>query len=322
MQLGNTILPTGAAFAPMAGFTSAAVRAAGARHGAIYTVSEMVSAKALCMGDKKTRQYLKRAEEETFYGIQLFGSSPEDFKLAAEIAAAEMPDFLDINMGCPAPKIVKTGAGSALMHTPALCGQLVAAAKMGSGLPVTVKIRKGIDGCETAVDVAKACEAAGAAAVVVHARTREEMYTPGIDITVIAAVKAALNIPVVGNGDITCAENALAMLAATGCDSVMVGRAALGNPWLFNEINAALNNTPVPARPALATRMEEMLCQMQALCLEKGEGVAMREARPLAVHFLRGLNGAAALRSAAVNLHTLEDARNLARRAIAGNPGL
>lgn len=320
MNIGNIETPLGAAFAPMAGFTSAPVRAGAAAFGAAFTVSEMVSAKALTMQDKKTHRIMHRANGEEIYGIQLFGAEVDVMAQAAEIAAKHGADFIDINMGCPVPKVVKTGAGSALMRTPEVCGALVAAAKKGSALPVTVKIRRGIDGLENATEVAKACEAAGAAAVAVHARTREEMYTPGIHLETIAAVKQAVQIPVIGNGDIASAQDALNMLHATGCDMVMVGRAALGNPWLFAQIKAALLGEEIPTDMPLATRMDEMLREISGLCEEKGEDVGMREARALSMHFLRGVHGAAALRKLASGITVFADAQALAAEVLVQNP--
>ena len=322
MQIGNLTLAPGALFAPMAGLSDASARQLMTAHGAAAAVSEMVSAKALVYGDKKTAALLRGGAGDAPYGIQLFGSEPDTMADAAKLVLHYHPDYIDINMGCPAPKITATGAGSALMKNPELCGQIVEAVNAAVDLPVTVKIRKGWDDdTVTCVEVARCCEAAGAAAIAVHGRTREQMYIPPIDPGCIAAVKAAVNIPVIGNGDITSADEALALMAQTGCDTVMVGRGALGNPWLFEEIRAALTGETPPPPPDLRQRMRTMCQQLYAMCEEKGEGLAMRQARSQAPYYMRGLRGAAQLRRAAVSLTYYRDAEALAELALSLNPG-
>ena len=226
-------------------------------------------------------------------------------------------------MGCPAPKITSSGAGSRLLLDPDLCGRITeAVVKHSGGKPVTVKMRAGWDSEHvTAVEAAKACEAAGAAAVAVHGRTREQMYAPGtVDWNIIAAVKAAVAVPVIGNGDIASAADALAMIEATGCDGVMVGRAALGDPWLFAEIKAALAGEELPARPGLCERMAAMRRQIYEMCEEKGEWVAMPQARSQALYYMKGLKGAAALRRACCELqHFLDVDKLIDKVYAAGN---
>lgn len=323
MQIGNILIEQGAALAPMAGFTDAACRRMAARHGAAYTISEMVSAKALTFGDKKSAQLIEAGECPAPYGVQLFGAEPETMGQAAELIQKYRFDFIDINMGCPAPKITGGGAGSKLMLQPALCGRIVAAVvKNSGGRPVTVKMRTGWDeGDVTAVEVAKACEAAGAAALAVHGRTREQMYIPGtVNPQVIAAVKAAVSVPVIGNGDIASAADAAAMVRATGCDGVMVGRAALGDPWLFGEIKAALAGLPAPEKPTLRQRMDALRTQIYEMCEQKGEWAAMPQARSQALYYMRGLKGAAALRRACCELSHFEDVDLLIQKVYeAGN---
>lgn len=234
LKIGNITLPHRAVFGPMAGFTDAPCRRLMAQHGAGFTVSEMVSSRALVYGDHKTVSLLKAEPNGAPYGVQIFGEVPEIMGEATAAIEQYEFDFVDINMGCPAPKIVSGGAGSKLMLDPDRCGRIVEQVVAHTKRPVTVKMRKGWDADHiTAVECAKACEQAGAALVAVHARTREQMYTPGIDPEIIARVKDAVKVPVLGNGDIHCAEDALRMVRETNCDGVMIARGALGDPWLF-----------------------------------------------------------------------------------------
>ncbi len=313
IRIGALTLPHWAVFGPMAGFTDAPCRRLMAEHGAGFTVSEMVSSRALTYRDHKTLSLLRPATKGAPYGVQLFGEVPEIMGQAAAMIEGEDFDFLDINMGCPAPKIVSGGAGSKLMLDPQLCGRMVRAAVDAAGdTPVTVKMRAGWDADHiTAVEVAKQCQENGAALVTVHGRTREQMYIPPIDPGVIKAVKQAVSIPVAGNGDINSAADALAMLRETGCDAVMVGRGALGNPWLFDEIKAALAGEPAPAPPTLQKRMATLRAQIYDMCERKGEWTAMPQARSQAIHYMRGLRGAAALRRACSTLSHFEDVDRL-----------
>ena len=224
LKIGNITLPHRAVFGPMAGFTDAPCRRLMAQHGAGFTVSEMVSSRALVYHDHKTVSLLKAEPNGAPYGVQIFGEVPQIMGEAAAAIEEYQFDFLDINMGCPAPKIVSGGAGSKLMLDPDLCGRIVEQVKAHTTRPVTVKMRKGWDADHiTAVECAKACEQAGAELIAVHARTREQMYTPGIDPDIIAKVKAAVKVPVLGNGDIHTAEDAVEMMQHTGCDGVMIG---------------------------------------------------------------------------------------------------
>lgn len=279
-----------------------------AQHGAGFTVSEMVSGRALVYQDRKTAALLRAEPNDAPYGVQLFGDDPEIMGQAAALIEGEQFDFLDINMGCPAPKIVSAGAGSKLMLDPELCGRIVEQVAAHTTRPVTVKMRKGWDADHiTAVECAKACAQAGAAAIAVHARTRAEMYTPGIDLSIIAAVKQAVDVPVLGNGDIHTPEDALEMVRQTGCDGVMIARAALGDPWLFEQVNAALEGAPAPKQPNLQARMNALRRQVEQMVEEKGEYVAMPQARAQAMHYMKGLKGAASLRKVCCELSHLED---------------
>ncbi|WP_300364478.1 tRNA dihydrouridine synthase DusB [uncultured Subdoligranulum sp.] len=301
MQLKNLQIPVGAVFAPMAGLTDAACRRMMADHGAAWTVSEMASAKALNFGDRKSFALLKDPDPHGIYAIQLFGAEPETLAKAILLVREKgiRFDILDINMGCPAPKITSSGAGSHLLLDPPLCGAMVAAARkaLGDDTPLTVKMRIGWDADHlTGVEVAKQCEANGADLLAVHGRTREQMYIPPIDADAIAAIKQAMTIPVLANGDVTTAEGALDLLAQTGCDGVMIGRGALGDPWLFDRVRAALLGEEPPAEPTLNQRMDALRRQIYEMCEEKGEWLAMPQARSQAMHYMKGLRGAASLR--------------------------
>lgn len=303
----------GAGLAPMAGLTDLALRRIADAHGAAFTVSEMVSAKAMVMGDDKTRTLCTHTGGSGLYGIQLFGSEPEVMAEAAAMAAEEFrPDFLDLNLGCPAPKIAGNGAGSALMRDPALCGRLVEAI-VKAGLPVTVKMRTGYDVEHlNAPEVAAACVQAGAQLVAVHGRSRDQQYAPPIHPEQIARVVEAVNVPVLGNGDIQTAQDALVLMHTTGCAGVMVGRGALGNPWLFAAIEAAAKGDAPPPAPTLEQRMALLCAQAKAMCEDKGESIAMRQMRSQAAFYMKGLRGAAKLRGLSTSLTVYEDAEKLA----------
>ncbi|WP_455500337.1 tRNA dihydrouridine synthase DusB [Gemmiger sp.] len=301
MQLRNLQIPVGAVFAPMAGLTDAACRHLMADHGAAWTVSEMASAKALNFNDQKSFALLKDKNPHGLYAIQLFGAEPETLAKAILLVKEKgiKFDILDINMGCPAPKITSSGAGSRLLLDPPLCGRMVAAARkaLGDDTPLTVKTRIGWDAENlTGVEVAKQVEANGADLIAVHGRTREQMYIPPIDTAAIASVKQAVRIPVLANGDVTDADGALALLQETGCDGVMIGRGALGDPWLFAQVRAALLGEERPPEPTLNQRMAALRAQIYEMCEEKGEWAAMPQARSQAMHYMKGLRGAASLR--------------------------
>lgn len=304
MRLKNLEIPAGAVFAPMAGLTDAACRRLMAAHGAAWTVSEMVSAKALTFGDKKSLALARdglHGGPQGIYAVQLFGAEPETVARAIEVLRGNgiQFDILDLNMGCPAPKITSGGAGSKLLLDPALCGRMVAAARraLGPDTPLTVKMRTGWDTEHlTGPEVARQCEANGADLLTVHGRTREQMYIPPVDTAAIAAVKRAVRIPVLANGDITTAQGALDILKETGCDGVMIGRGALGDPWLFDRVRAALAGQEPPPLPTLAQKMAALRRQIYEMCEDKGEWAAMPQARSHAMHYMKGLRGAAALR--------------------------
>lgn len=298
--------------APMAGVTDAAFRAVCAEYGASFAVTEMVSAKAVCFGDKKTAT-LARLYNQEQAAIQIFGSEPDCMAKAAASLMQYRPAAIDINMGCPVPKCVKSGEGSALMKNPTLCGEIVAAVKAAVDVPVTVKMRTGFDAAhKNAVEVAKRVEDAGAALICVHGRTREQMYTGKAETETIAAVKAAVGVPVIANGDVVDGESAKAMLAATGCNGLAVGRGALGRPWVFAEIAAALAGTPYT--PPTAEEKYSTLCRhIKGMAEIKGQTLAVLEARKHLAWYSKGLPGSAALRRMANTVTSLKDALETAR---------
>ena len=319
LRFGNVELKYGLFLAPLAGYTDMAMRTVSRAHGAEMTVSEMVSARAICYGDKKTPALARVLENELPCAVQIFGSEPDFMAEAARVVACGMaggvpPTAIDINMGCPVKKIVSAGDGSALMKDPALAYDIVKAVTRAVSLPVTVKIRAGWDEAHrNAVEVALAVEEAGASLVAVHGRTRTQMYSGKASRDIIAKVKDALHIPVVGNGDIFTASDALSMLRETACDGVMVGRGAVGNPFLFSEIRAAMDGEAY-APPSARARMEAALWQLRLAIEEKGEKEAVLASRKQFADFAAGLRGAAALRAA---VHKAESYASLEACALA-----
>lgn len=297
LKIGNIQLDHPFLLAPLAGVSDAPFRRICRQLGAAMVYSEMVSAKGMYYNDKNTERLLYMYEEERPTAFQIFGSEPEMIAYAARELKERENSLLDINMGCPVPKIVKNGEGAALMKSPDLVYKLVEAAVKEAGKPVTVKIRKGFDEtCVNAVEVAKAAEAAGAAAVAVHGRTREQYYGGKADWAIIKAVKEAVSVPVIGNGDVFRGEDALAMLEHTGCDFVMIARGAQGNPWIFREAVALWQGKEKPAPPTLAEKKEIMIAHLESECDLKGEYSAVREMRKHVGWYLKGVHGSAALR--------------------------
>lgn len=318
LNIGGVPLKFHAVLAPMAGVSDRAYRELCVRFGAAYCVSEMVSSKALSFNSKKSEELMEISDLERPCGIQIFGDDPKCMADAAKHALENKPDIIDINMGCPAPKISSNGSGSALMKNPRLCGEIVKAVTAVTDIPVTVKIRKGWDDDSVnAVEVAKICESAGAAAITVHGRTRQQYYKPPVDYDIIKAVRESVSVPVIANGDIDSAERAKKVMDITGCDLVMIGRATLGNPWIFSQINAYLENPNVKIHtPDLEERLGVMIEHIGKMVGYKGEHMAMLQARKLVVGYFKGMKGAAALRNEAGKIKTLDDLYELRQKAL------
>lgn len=318
LNIGGVPLKSHAVLAPMAGVSDRAYRELCVRFGAAYCVSEMVSSKALSFNSKKSEELMEISDLERPCGIQIFGDDPKCMADAAKHALENKPDIIDINMGCPAPKISSNGSGSALMKNSRLCGEIVKAVTAVTDTPVTVKIRKGWDDDSVnAVEVAKICESAGAAAITVHGRTRQQYYKPPVDYDIIRAVRESVSVPVIANGDIDSAERAKEVMDITGCDLVMIGRATLGNPWIFSQINAYLENPNVKIHtPDLEERLGVMIEHIGKMVEYKGEHMAMLQARKLVVGYFKGMKGAAALRNEAGKIKTLDDLYELRQKAL------
>jgi len=297
LSIGKIKLDNPFILAPLAGITDAPMRRICGQMGASLTYSEMVSAKGLYYGDKKTERLLFVYDDEKPVAYQLFGREPEIMAFAAEKLEDRANVIFDINMGCPVPKVVKNGEGSALLKEPALVEKLVAAAVTHTSKPVTAKIRIGFGADDiNAVEIARAVEAGGASAVAVHGRTREQFYSGEADWSVIADVRKAVTIPVIGNGDVIDCASASRLMEQTGCDFVMVGRGALGNPWIFRDLSDCWAGRTPGHTPDLGDKKAMMLRQLQDIVEIKGEYVAVREMRKIAGWYLKGEPGSAVFR--------------------------
>lgn len=308
MRIGNLELPSGAGLAPMAGVTDHVMRLLCHEYGAAWSVTEMINAQGYCCAPENQaaiERLLWHSPQEGIVGVQLFGREPEYYARAAAELEARGFDFIDINMGCPARKVVSGGGGSALMREGELCGRIVRAVRGSVRVPVTVKMRAGWDAESiNAPEIAHICEDNGADAVTVHGRTREQQYSGTADHAVIAAVRAKVKIPVIGNGDVRTFADAQRMLADTGCDAVLIGRGACGNPWAFRSIACGEDAEPGP---------EERVCgaieHLHRLCVWTGESHGVIEARKHIAWYLHSLRGAAAVRTRIMQLKREEDVR-------------
>lgn len=308
VNIGGVLIERTAALAPMASVADRAYRLMAKEFGAAYCVGEMASAKGLCYNDAKTAELLLLTKGERPAAIQLFGSEPEFIAKAVKIAEKFSPDIIDLNAGCPMPKIVNNGSGSALMKDPALFGEIVSAAVYEAKAPVTVKIRSGWDeNGINAVEIAKIAEQNGAAAVCVHPRTRAQLYTGKADWSVIKAVKEAVKIPVIGSGDVASVSDCVEMYEKTDCDLVMIGRGSYGRPWLFGQIRDFFEGRNPRPEPTVEEKIAIMRRHIKLLAEDKGERTGMKEARRQAAWYIRGMNGAARLRDEFSKMNTLDD---------------
>ncbi|MDB0440437.1 tRNA dihydrouridine synthase DusB [Clostridioides difficile] len=305
MKVGNLELKNKVFLSPMAGVTDLPFRLICKEQecGLLYT--EMINGKALCYDDENTKKMLKIEKEEHPVAVQIFGSEPDFMGRAAEIMNEYPNEILDINMGCPAPKVVKNGDGSALMKNPKLAEKVLKAVVKNSNKPVTLKIRKGWDdNSVNAVEIAKMAEACGISALAIHGRTREQYYTGKADWDIIADIKKNLNIPVIGNGDVFTIEDSINMLDKTGCDAIMIGRGAQGNPWIFKRINHYMNTGEILPEPTLNEKISTAIKHLKLAVEEHGEYVAVREMRKHIAWYLKGLRNSARLRD---EINKIED---------------
>ena len=322
MKIGNVEIKGYAGLAPMAGVADRAMREICREYGAAFTVGELTSSRGVTLGDKKSAELLSCSGAERPFASQLFGSDPQIMAQAAKKALLFSPDFIDINMGCPAPKVAGNGGGSALMREPELAAQIVRAVVNAVNVPVTVKMRTGYDNENiNAPELAKMCEDAGAAAITVHGRTRPQMYAPGVDYKTIEKVKRSVSVPVIGNGDVTDGKSAKYMYEATGCDFVSVGRAAEGNPFVFAEINAYLSGQSYTP-PTLEQRFTVMMRQIRLMMEYKDPHIALLESRKHTAWYMRGLEGAAALRRMCGEIKSIADIEAICEKALEQNRNL
>lgn len=320
MKIGDLKIEGYAALAPMAGVADRAFRELCREYGAGYTVTEMVSSKGVTMGDRKSKELMMISDSERPCGVQIFGSTPEIMADAVSAVTEAHPDFIDINMGCPAPKIAGNGGGASLMKNPELAESIVKAVVSKSPVPVTVKMRSGWDFENiNALDLALRAENAGAAAVTVHGRTRQQMYAPPVNSDIIAQIKKNLSIPVIANGDITDGQSAALMYEKTNCDYLLVGRGALGRPWVFSQINAYLSSGRIIPEPPVSERMRVMVKHIKKICEYKGEKIGIKEARKHAAWYMKGIRGGAEFRRQAGMLSELEELEELAFKVVIKN---
>lgn len=321
MKIGDIeISSRSAILAPMAGVADRAFRELCVEYGASYVVSEMVSSKGLTMCDRKSKQLLLLSEKERPAAAQIFGSDPAVMAESAKSCLAYKPDAIDINMGCPAPKIAGNGGGAALLKNPDLAESIMKSVREAVDIPVTVKIRLGWDSDSiNCIEMAQRAERSGMNAITLHGRTRAQMYAPSVNRRMIAEVKKNINIPLIANGDITDGLSAAQMIEETNCDGIMVGRGALGRPWVFAQINAYLEHEVILPEPPVSERMRVMVKHIKRICEYKGERVGIREARKHAAWYIKGIKGAASYRQQVGMLESIEQLEELAYKIMIEN---
>ncbi|MBP0979249.1 MAG: tRNA dihydrouridine synthase DusB [Oscillospiraceae bacterium] len=320
IKIGDVKIKKTAALAPMAGVTNRAFRELAKQYKASYVITEMVSAKALCFGDKKTERLLNFSNIERPIAIQLFGSEPEFLAKAAYISLKYQPNIIDINMGCPVKKITSNNSGSALLNNPKLVEKIIKEVVKAVDRPVTIKIRAGLDENNiNACEIAKIAQESGASAITVHGRTKKQMYSGSVSLDIIKQVKSSVSIPVIGNGDITDLESALNMYQKTGCDLVMIGRGCLGAPWIFKNIDDYFNNKINSNKINLKQKLDIMRYHIELMMKYSPEEIAIKEARKHINWYLKNFKNAAIIRNKVSMIKTLDDLNNILDQYICFN---